>query len=88
MKPLYYAMLKYMTTVDEACVADCINALKGEYGSFKMCRPKPMQEALMTAEKNGLLDESRFDLDENNELRIYYKVNDYGAQMIRDYIKD
>ena len=51
MKPLYYAMLKWMTTVNEACVADAIDALKGEYGSFKMCRPKPMQEALMTAEK-------------------------------------
>lgn len=51
MRPLYYAMLKWMTTVNEACVADAIDALKGEYGSFKMCRPKPMQEALMTAEK-------------------------------------
>ena len=86
MKPLYYAMLKWMTTVNEACVADDIDALKGEYGSFKMCRPKPMQEALMTAEKNGLLEESRFDLDANNDLRVYYKVTDYGKQMINDYI--
>ncbi|MCI5842719.1 MAG: hypothetical protein MR004_03525 [Clostridiales bacterium] len=86
MKPLYYAMLKWMTTVNEACVADAIDALKGEYGSFKMCRPKPMQEALMTAEKNGLLEESSFDMDEHNELRVYYKVTDYGKQMINDYI--
>ena len=87
MRPLYYAMLKWMTTVNEACVADAIDTLKGEYGSFKMCRPKPMQEALMTAEKNGLLEESRFDLDANNDLRVYYKVTDYGKQMINDYIK-
>ena len=87
MRPLYYAMLKWMTTVNEACVADAFDALKGEYGSFKMCRPKPMQEALMTAEKNGLLEESRFDLDANNDLRVYYKVTDYGKQMINDYIK-
>ena len=86
MKPLYYAMLKWMTTVNEACVADAIDALKGEYGSFKMCRPKPMQEALMTAEKNGLLEESSFDMDEHNELCVYYKVTDYGKQMINDYI--
>ena len=46
-----------------------------------------MQEALMTAEKNGLLEESRFDLDANNDLRVYYKVTDYGKQMINDYIK-
>ena len=87
MRPLYYAMLKWMTTVNEACVADAIDALKGEYGSFKMCRPKPMQEALMTAEKNGLLEEYSFDLDANNDLRVYYKVTDYGKQMINDYIK-
>ena len=87
MRPLYYAMLKWMTTVYEACVADAIDALKGEYGSFKMCRPKPMQAALMTAEKNGLLEESRFDLDANNDLHVYYKVTDYGKQMINDYIK-
>ena len=88
MKPLYYAMLKYMTTVDEACVADAIEALKGEYGSFKMLRPGPMQEALMSAEKNGLLEESRFDLDEKGELRVYYKVSEYGVEMINNYIKD
>ncbi len=87
MRPLYYSMLLLFKDGKEFCVNDAIDALKGEYSSFKMLRPVPMQEALMTAEKNGLLEESRFDLDENNELRVYYKATDYGKQMIKSYIK-
>ena len=59
MKPLYYAIMKYMTTVKEASNMDVIHALKKDYGSFKMLRPDAVQEALMTAKANGLLDESR-----------------------------
>lgn len=88
MLPLYYALMKYYTTVDEACAADVMGALKDTYGSFKQFKKKSLTEALMTAKSNGLLEESRFDLDENNELRVYYKVTEYGTQMIRDYIKD
>ena len=46
-----------------------------------------VQEGLMTAQNNGLLDETRFDLDEEGKLRVYWKVNDYGMQMINGYIK-
>ena len=88
MKPLYYAIMKYMTTVEEASNMDVIHALKGEYGSFKMLRPDAVQEALMTAKANGLLDESRFELDDAGQLHVYYKVNDYGRQMINAFIRD
>ena len=87
MLPLYYALMKYYTTVDDACVEDAMEALKGTYSHFKQFKKSSLTEAILTARSNGLLDESRFDLDENNELRVYYKVNDYGTQMIRDYIK-
>ena len=87
MLPLYYALMKYYTTVDDACVEDAMEALKGTYSNFKQFKKKALVEALMTAKSNGLLDESRVELDANNELRVYYKVNDYGTQMIRDYIK-
>ena len=88
MKPLYYAIMKYMTTVEEASNMDVIHALKKDYGTFKMLRPDAVQEALMTAKANGLLDESRFELDDTDQLQVYYKVNDYGRQMINAFIKD
>ena len=72
MKPLYYAIMKYMTKVDKASNLDVINALKNEYGNFKMLRPEAVEEALMTAKANGIL----------------YKVTDYGREMINRFISD
>jgi hypothetical protein len=88
MKPLNYAILKYFTKVNEACADDVIGALKGEYGSFKALKKPAVIEAIMTGEANGLLEESRFDLDEKGELRVYYRAHEEGAATINSYIKD
>ncbi len=87
MRPLYYSMLLLFKDGKERCVNDVINELKGEYSGFKMLKFNSVQEGLMTAKENGLLDETRFDLDEEGKLRVYWKVNDYGMQMMNSYIK-
>lgn len=87
MRPLNYAILKYFTTVKEACADDVIEALKGEYGSFKGLRKPAVIEAIMTGEANGLLEETRYDLDSNGELRVYYHAHKEGADTINAYIK-
>ncbi|GAA0790156.1 hypothetical protein [Hathewaya limosa] len=88
MKPLNYAILKYFTKVDEACADDVIEALKGEYGNFKALKKKAVINALLTAEANGLIEETRFDLDTNRELRVYYHAHAEGAATINKYIPD
>lgn len=88
MKPLNYAILKFFTTVDEACADDVMASLKGLYGDFKAFRKKAIVNALMTAEANGLLEEVRFDLDPANELRVFYRAHAEGAATINRYIKD
>ncbi len=88
MKPLNYAILKYFTKINEACADDVINALKGEYGNFKALKKKAVITALMTAEANGLIEETRFELDKNDELRVYYRAHEDGAATINKYIKD
>lgn len=88
MKPLNYAILKYFTKVKEACADDVINALKGEYGSFKALKKPAVIEAVMTAEANGLLEETRFDMDSKGELRVYYRAHAEGAATINSYIPD
>lgn len=60
MKPINYAILKHFTKVKEACAEDIIEALKGEYGSFKALNKKDVTTALMTAEANGLIEETRY----------------------------
>ena len=87
MKPLNYAILKYFK-VSEACADDVIKALKGQYGSFKALNKKAVINALLTAEANGLIEETRFDLDNNNELRVYYHAHAEGAETINKYIPD
>lgn len=88
MKPLNYAILKYFTKVDEACADDVILALKPDYGSFRGLKKAAVIDAIMTAEQNGLLEETRYDLDENGELRVFYHAHDEGAATINNYIKD
>ena len=87
MRPLNYAMLKYFTTVDEASVDDVMDALKGEYADFTAFKRDKIQEALMTAEKNGLIGESRVDLDDNGELRVFYTATPEQRDTINSYIK-
>ena len=50
MLPLNYAILKYYTTIEDACATDVIAALKGQYGRFKALSRPAVIEAQMTAE--------------------------------------
>jgi DNA-binding PadR family transcriptional regulator len=88
MQPLNYAILKYFTKVDEACAEDVIEDLKGEYGNFKALKRDAVITTLMTAEANGLLEETRFELDQTGSLRVYYHAHEEGAATINKYIKD
>ncbi len=87
MRPLNYAILKYFTTVKEACADDVIEALKGQYGHFKGLKKAAVIEAIMTGEANGLLEEKRFELDSKGELKVYYHAHKEGADTINTYIK-
>ena len=42
----------------------------------------------MTAASNGLIEESRLDLDKDGNLVIYYKANEDSIAVINSYIKD
>lgn len=86
MKPLNYAILLYFTEVERACADDVIAALKPQYGHFRGLRKTAVIEALMTAEKNGLIEEEDCDLDDNGELRVYYSANAESRATIHKYI--
>lgn len=88
MKPLNYAMLKYFTTVEDACVDDVMEVLKSEYGHFKAFTRDSLTSAIMTAEANGLLAETRFEMSPSNELKVYYCAPEEGAATINYYIND
>ena len=87
MRPLNYAILDLFRDGAEISVAGVIEKLKKDYSSFRAFKPKAVNESLMSAEKNGLLEESNWELDEKGELHVYYKATDYGFSMINGYIK-
>ena len=86
MKPLNYAILKYMTTVKEACPENVIDALSSQYSTFRAFNKADVLTALLTAEANGLLEESRFDLDDEGQVRLYFQAHADGAATINRYI--
>lgn len=88
MRPLNFAILKFFCSGEEACRQDVQNALKEEYGSFRAFKDQQMDAALQTACSNGLIEESRLDMDENGNLIVYYKANQDGIDAINKYIPD
>ena len=84
MRPLFFSVLKYFTDGKEACRADVQDALRAQYGNFKAFK----DHAMMTACSNGLIDESRYELDKDGKLVIYYKASQEGIDTINNYIKD
>lgn len=87
MMPLNFAILKLFTNGQEACPDNVIEALRPVYGSFKALNKTDVLTALMTAESNGLLEESRFDLDDNREVRVFFRANADGIATINKYIR-
>ena len=63
-------------------------ALAQEYGSFRAHNKADVLTALLTAAANGLLEESRFDLDDAGEIRLYFRAHEAGAATINAYIPE
>ena len=72
MRPLFFSVLKYFTDGKEACRADVQDALRAQYGNFKAFKDHAMDEALMTACSNGLIDESLLVFEVQYRLSGYY----------------
>jgi methyl coenzyme M reductase beta subunit len=82
-----YAILKLFENGDEYDAEMVMAKLAGEYAKFRAFKKANVIESLMSAEKNEILEQSRYELDDADELHIYYKATEYGAGLIKQYIK-
>ena len=87
MLPLNYAVLKYFVSHDEGDAESVMQELAPVYSKFRAFKKKSIIESLMTAKENGLLDETKVQLEGKDNLKVFYKANDYGLNMIKNYIK-
>ena len=84
--PLNYAILLYFTKHEEGDADSIIEELKPEYGNYKAFKRAGVIESLMTSKENGILEEVRTELSEGGGLRVWYRLTEYGADLIRRFL--
>lgn len=84
--PLRFRMLHFFSTVNEASANDLLEGLKSEYGSERQFSKKNFVEHLLTMKENGIIDETKVELDKNGDLCIYYSINDEGRSLLKKYL--
>ena len=84
--PLYFAIMKHFESGKADCVEGVMDALRSDYGTYKLFTEKDIEESLATAKENGLLDECYWLLYKNGNLKVFYQANDFGKDMIAKYL--
>ena len=79
--PLYYAIIGQFKDDAEHCAADIVTALESDYAGYKLLTNKDDEEALAPAK-----DETRADLDDNGQLRVFYRMSIFGGVMVNQYL--
>lgn len=87
MRPLFQEVLHLYTDGKERSRAMVQDELRPVYGNFKAFKDSQMDEALHTAMSNGLLAESRWELDAQGNLVMYYQSDQDMIDLINSYIK-
>jgi DNA-binding PadR family transcriptional regulator len=84
--PMSFRMLHYFSTVSEATVDHLMAALKSEYGTEKQFSRKNISNSLFSMRENGIIEDSKVELDHAGELNIYYRINDEGSGLLKKYL--
>ena len=77
--PLYYAIILHFLDGKTDSAQGVVQALSPNYGGYRLLTLKDVEEALATAKENGLLDE-------DGELRIDYRMTEFGRDMVQRYL--
>ena len=84
--PLNYAILKYFTRHEEGHADSVIEELKPEYENYRAFKKPGVIESLLTSKENGILDEVRVELAGEDELRVWYKLSEYGEDLVKRFL--
>lgn len=85
--PLYYSILRYF---EDGAIGDAVgvvHALQSAYAGSRQLTESHVGEALATAKENGLLDEVGCEQGDDERLRVLYRMNDFGREMVTRYIR-
>jgi len=84
--PLNYAILLYFTKHEEGNADLIIEELRTDYEKYRAFKRPAVVESLMTSKENGILEEVRTELAEEDVLRVWYRLTDYGTKLIQKFL--
>lgn len=84
--PLNYAIIKLFMDGKSRCAEDVAAELAPDYRGHRLLAVPAVDEALMTAKENGLLDEVRFEPSDDTGIRVFYRLTGYGRDMVERYL--
>lgn len=85
--PLYYAIIKHFENGTKDCAQGVVAALEPEYSGYKLLTLNDVAEALATAKENGILEETSFEIDSNDQFVTNYRMTAFGKGMVDKYLK-
>lgn len=85
--PLHYAIIKHFENGVAACAQDVAAALKPAYSGYKLLSLHDVEETLATAKENGILEETNCTVNDDGSLAFYYRLSDFGKEMVDKYLK-
>ena len=84
--PLNYAILLYFTKHSEGDADSIIEELKPEYEKYRAFKRRGVVESLMTSKENGILEEVRTELSDEDTLCVWYRLSDYGTDLVQKFL--
>ena len=85
-QPLNYAILLYFAKHEEGDADQIMEELRPEYGSYRAFKRKGVIESLMTSKENGIIEEVRSELEGEENLKVWYRLTDYGRDLIKRFL--
>lgn len=85
--PIKFAVLKSFIDEKIQSVNEVYDKLKIDYESEKQFTKKNILEHILSLNANGLIEEVDMKLDKNENLIIYYHINDEGKLIVKKYSK-
>lgn len=83
--PLRLMVLTHMNTVPETTIKETMEVLQDLYGSERQFTYKNFVGHFLALKENGLINDIKYDLDENQKLNVHYAINDDGKDVLTKY---
>ncbi len=84
--PARMAVLNHLSKVESASADDIMLSLKPKYGNERQFNHEAYVEHLMALEANGLVSLVNYELKDDGNLKMFYKITEDGMLSVKKYI--